>query len=119
MKKKTEMYCAFVKGNAGQWAFPVEAEPSFVKSVQDDGIRIFLLEGEFVRTDTMKSYGVYVKGTSKTWLLSALLEGAQAEELRNGGVLVVNQLEEAQKEIDPGVAVEKESKSNRGKSQNE
>ena len=87
MDEKKVMHNAFAKGNRGRWIFPVELEPSVAKAMRDDGVQINpLVEGEFHRTDTMKTYAVHVQGDNKSWVLLSPLEPEIAQEMLNGGV---------------------------------
>lgn len=111
---KKEMYCVFVKGDKGRWMLPVEVTQSeYVKYAQNDGVAIIPLEGKFVHTDTMKSYNVQVKGTNKNWFFTSPLEPEVAEEMRNAGVPVLQQIDEPEKEIgeEATVVASKKSKS--------
>lgn len=112
MDEKSEMYYAFVKGNTGRWIFPVEAKPSFVKDMQDDGIEIYPLETNFVRTDAMKLYSIEVQGKNKTWTLSSPLEPKKAEGIQEAGITINEIVEKVVEEkVVEKKVVEKKTKS--------
>jgi hypothetical protein len=92
MTEKKELHYAFARGNKGRWIFPVEIEPSSAKIMRDDGVLINLAQAELIRTDTMKTYGVHVQGDNKSWGLLSLLEPEFAQEMRNGGVGISDEM---------------------------
>jgi len=92
MAEKKVLHHAFAKGNKGRWIFPVEIESSLAKVMRDDGVMINLAQAELIRTNTMKTYAVHIQGDNKSWVLLSLLEPEFAEEMRNGGVGISDEM---------------------------
>jgi len=92
MAEKKVLHHAFAKGNKGRWIFPVEIESSLAKVMRDDGVMINQAQAELIRTNTMKTYAVHIQGDNKSWVLLSLLEPEFAEEMRNGGVGISDEM---------------------------